>query len=309
LKFHEPVLVAEVLDALRVKEIAHSKKATRGKFIDATLGLGGHTIPMVKAGAYVLGIDADLDSLETARERLELACPSSDISDNMGRSFVLAHGNFKEIGKIAKDNGFVGIDGVLFDLGISSYQLERKNIGLSFQDQSALLDMRIDPNSNGVKASDLLKVLNEGQLTELFATTLEKYRARLIAKAIVTERTKSEIRKVGDFLYTIRGIIRPKNRLDPATLPFLALRIAVNNEVENLRVALPQAYDLIIPGGRLVVISFHSGEDITVKNFFRQKKAELKAVLVTKKPIKPDLSEIEINSRARSAKMRILEKV
>ena len=168
-ELHEPVLLNEVLEALRVKEIARSKKAC---YIDATVGLGGHTREIVKAGARVLGIEADLYSLEIARERLKEACPTLESDDHFQGSFILTHGNFIEIEKIAKDNGFESVEGILFDLGISSFQLEGKNAGFSFQDPLAPLDMRIDPVSNKVKASDLLKVLNETQLIELFTVVL-----------------------------------------------------------------------------------------------------------------------------------------
>ena len=304
-KLHEPVLVSEVLEALRVKEIARSKLAC---YIDATVGLGGHTLEIFKAGTRVLGIEADPDSLEIARKRLKEACPPTFSLHERG-SFKLAHGNFKEIESIAKDNEFENVDGVLFDLGISSFQLGGKNVGFSFQDSSAPLDMRMDPTSNEVKASDLLKVLNETQLTELFAVVITTGKSKLVAKAIVRERAKKEIQTVGDFLYTIRAIFRPKKEQNVATLPFLALRIAVNSELENIKIALPAAFNVLGSGGRLVVISFHSGEDRIVKHFFIAKEKEGIARLVTGKPILPSYQEIQINPRARSAKMRILEKI
>src|SRR3989344_358747 len=305
-ELHEPVLLNEVLEALRVKEIARSKKAC---YIDATVGLGGHTREIVKAGARVLGIEADLYSLEIARERLKEACPTLESDDHFQGSFILTHGNFIEIEKIAKDNGFESVEGILFDLGISSFQLEGKNAGFSFQDPLAPLDMRIDPVSNKVKASDLLKVLNETQLIELFTVVLNTAKSRLVAKAIVRERAKKDIQTVGDFLYTIRGIFRPKRGQNVATLPFLALRIAVNSELENLKITLPAAFNLLNLGGKLVVICFHSGEDRIVKHFFITKEKKGVARLLTKKPIVPSYEEIQRNPRARSAKMRILEKI
>jgi len=303
-KIHEPVLLGEVVDALRVKDLAHLKKA---HFIDATLGLGGHSLEICKAGGNVLGIEADEESLEIARKRLMKVCPPTFSSHERG-SFTLVHGNFRDLKEIALKERFDRVDGILFDLGISSYQLATKVKGFSFQDLDAYLDMRFDRISQEVTAQDLLKVLNVGQLIELFRVTMPKGVARALSKRIVEARKIREIKTVGDFLEIIKPKFRSKPKLNPSTLPFLALRIAVNSELDNLRQALPQALELLKAGGRLVVISFHSGEDGLVKNFFKESQDSERGLIITKKPIFPEKKEIATNPRARSAKMRILQK-
>lgn len=303
-ELHKPVLLSEVLEGLRVKELAHLKKAN---FIDATLGLGGHTVEIVKNGGNALGIEADNETLEIARERLKLACPPTFRTNERG-FYNLVLGNFRDIDKIAKVNGFNSVDGVLFDLGISSYQLGEKR-GFSFQDKSAPLDMRIDPRVAAVKASDLLMLLDAKKLSQVFETTLPRGTSKIIASNIVRKRKEKELKTVGDFLETISGVFRSRDKIHHATLPFLALRIAVNSEIENLREALPKAFELLKPGARLVVISFHSGEDFVVKNFFRREESDGRARILTKKPMVPGEHEVLENPRARSAKMRIIEKI
>ena len=303
---HKPVMVREVTNALHIKNQA--------RFIDATLGLGGHTLGIIETGGNVLGIEADEESLEIARKRLMEACPGGyrmvpvpPPSLTRG-SFTLIHGNFRDLKEIALKEGFDQVDGILFDLGISSYQLARKAKGFSFQDPNAPLDMRLDRVSQEVTATDLLKVLNVGQLIELFRTTMPEGVARALSKRIIEVRKISEIKTVGDFLEIIEPKFRLKPKLHPSTLPFLALRIAVNSELDNLKQALPQALELLKAGGRLVVISFHSGEDGLVKNFFKEFQDSERGLIITKKPIFPEKKEIATNPRARSAKMRILQK-
>jgi 16S rRNA (cytosine1402-N4)-methyltransferase len=164
--------------------------------------------------------------------------------------------------------------------------------GFSFSDPEASLDMRLDPSTQGIKASDLLNALREDQLTDLFETTMEKGAAGWLARRVLDKRP---IATVENFLEACQGL-RGKPGLNSATLPFLALRIAVNSELDNLRVVLPKAYELLEEGGKLIVISFHSGEDRVVKNF-------ISGMLV-----KPSEEEIEKNPRARSAKMRVITK-
>ncbi len=306
-RLHEPVLLDEVVRYLRVEKIAHLKKD--GLIIDATLGLGGHSIAICAKGASVLGIEADSKSLEVARINFEKACPSADVKKNIWRKYKLVHGNFKDIDKIAKKFGFENVDGILFDLGLSSYQLTLGNRGFSFANSEAFLDMRIDPQSQLVKASDLLNFLDEKKLRIVFSRVLDLKTARLISKSVIRERKYKKIEKVGDFLEIVNKVVPKTRDINKATLPFLALRIAVNSEFENLKEALPKAFALLKKGGRLVVISFHSGEDRIVKNFFKEAFKKGSAKILTKKPIVPSDAEIKSNPASRSAKMRVLEKL
>jgi 16S rRNA (cytosine1402-N4)-methyltransferase len=274
-KYHEPVMTVEVL--------AHLNKAK--SVIDATLGTGGHTLKLLEAGVRVLGIESDPEILEIAQERLAKFNP------------LLAHGNFKDIDRIAKENGFNKVDGILFDLGVSNLQLMNEGRGFSFSNPSAELDMRIDRNSQEVTGAILLNVLRKDQLEEMFSRVQDSSSARWLTKRVLEKREITPIKKVGDFLDICEGL-RGKARLNPATLPFLALRIAVNSEIENLKEALPKAYDLLEVGGKLLVISFHSKEEEIVKSFSKEFMG----------PIKPTMNEVNNNPRARSAELFVLTK-
>jgi 16S rRNA (cytosine1402-N4)-methyltransferase len=304
-EFHEPVLKDEVLEALRVGEGAHLKNCL---FIDATLGLGGHSIEILRKGGRILGIDADAHFLEIARKNLMQACPPPLFSKKRGQ-FKLVHGNFRNIDKIVKRFGSDKICGILFDLGVSSPQLTSQTRGFSFQSKQSLLDMRIDRKTHSVTAANLLNCLGESQLAGLFNSVLSRNQSRKLAKRIVLKRKSQRIKTVGDFLEIACGTCKSKSKLHPATLPFMALRIAVNSELENLKEALPKAFGLLANGGRLVIISFHSGEDVIVKKFFKDRQLSGLAKMVNKKPIVPSEIEKSNNPRARSAKMRILEKI
>jgi 16S rRNA (cytosine1402-N4)-methyltransferase len=305
-KLHDPVLRYEVVEVLEVKSKAHLKKYP--KYIDATAGLGGHVIEIVKLGGSVLGVDADWQSLKLAEMEINKACPSH-LSRKVGR-YKLVHGNFRDIKEIADKNGFLEVEGILFDLGISKLQISSASKGFSFLDESAPLDMRMDQTEQAVKAADLLNVLNIGQLEALFTRVLSKRASKKIAKEIVLNRGFKKFEKVGDFLRAVSKVIGESRvrGLHPATLPFLALRIAVNSEIENLEGALPSSFDLLGKKGRLVVISFHSGEDRVVKEFFRKMELKGEGKIVFKKPIVPKKVEVERNPSARSAKMRVIEK-
>ena len=284
--YHESVMVSEVMKAL------HIEKAC--KYIDATLGTGGHTLEIANLGGTVLGIDMDPAMITIAAARI-------------GDKAVLARGNFTDIDKIAPDHGFDKVSGILFDLGVSNIHLKSELRGFSFENPEAELDMRVDPDSQGVKASDLLNVLREDQMRAMFEVTLEPGAAKWLTDRVITFRAGGPIKTVSDMLGICKGLKTGKRVLNEATLPFLALRIAVNSELDNLKVALPKAYGLLTKGGRLVVISFHSGEDEIVKDFFREKQNQGDK-LITFKPIAPGEDEKEANRRARSAKMRVLEK-
>ncbi len=304
---HIPVLVSEVLKAFGKPKFAHSKRSI--KIIDATVGLGGHSIALVKSGYEVLGIDSDRSMLEEASDHLRKACPAFLYNNEKERPYKLVYGNFRDIDRLAKVNGFDAVSGILLDLGVSSPQLTSSDRGFSFQYPTADLDMRLDRESQSLKGSDLLNFLRQDQLIELFQKVISKSLAKKISLEIVKQREIRKITQVGDFLNLIKKVIKNSKGLDPATLPFLALRMAVNSEIENLEATLPKAFEILDKQGKLVIISFHSGEDKVVKRFFRQMSEKGLGEIYTRKPIKPKFEEIVKNPRARSAKMRILEKI
>lgn len=287
-KFHESVLVREVTESLHIQK--------NRKYIDATAGNGGHMAAIIDAGGSVLGIDLDPKMIEIAGKRLESY-----------KNFKLVNGNFTSIDNIAEKYSWTPVSGILFDLGVTNIHLKDLERGFSFENTEAQLDMRIDPITQGVRASDLLNALREDQLINLFGVTLEPGAARWITGRVLHSRIIKPISTVGDMLEICEGLKTGKTKVRAETLPFLALRIAVNGELDNLRVALPKAYGLLEKGGRLVVISFHSGEDSIVKDFMNSKKAE-GSKLITFRPITAGETELEVNRRARSAKMRVLEK-
>ncbi len=278
--YHESVMTREVIENLHIK--------SQAKYIDATLGTAGHTLEIAKQGGSVLGIEADPEMLAIAKKRLEDTCPTPK----------LVLGNFIDIDKIAHKEGFEKVSGILFDLGVSNIHLTDTSRGFSFGNSEADLDMRLNPEAQGVKASDLLNLLRKDQLTDLFMVTLDPGPSRWLSKRIMDFRKDKPISTVSDLLEICKGLKTGKKTLNEATLPFLALRIAVNSELDNLKNVLPKAYDLLEEGGRLVVITFHSQEDKIVKEFFG-KKGEY---------IVPSQSEIGNNPRSRSAKMRVLQR-
>ncbi len=288
---HEPVLVKEVVEALHIKKT--------GCYIDATLGAAGHAIRVVKAGGKLLGIEADPNMLKIARKNLEETCS--------GFFFETRLGNFKDIDKIAKESGFTKVNGIFFDLGISRLHYKVWPRGFSFSDKTADLDMRLDAKSQNTTAADLLKVLRKDQLTALFAPITGKGKAQKLAQKIILVRQEKEIKKVADLLEIVGQ--QKRGRTHPATEIFLSLRIAVNSELENLKEALPKAFSLLEKEGKLLVISFHSLEDALVKSFFREMADQKKAKIVNKKPIIPSAGEVGLNPSARSAKLRVLEKI
>lgn len=278
--YHETVLVEEVIEGLHIKNQA--------KYIDATLGNGGHTIEILKHGGQVLGIERDPEMLKIARERI-----ASEEIENC----KLVIGNFVDIQTIAKENDWQPVVGIVFDLGVTNLHLKSLERGFSFENPEAVLDMRLDSNTQGVKAADLLNVLREDQLEEMFAAVMESGSARWMTKRVVEKRNQTLIKTAGDLIEICKGLKTGKSGINEATLPFLALRIAVNGELDNLKIALQKSFELLEKGGWLVVISFHSGEDKIVKEFMEYSKL-----------IIPSGEELETNRRARSAKMRIIQK-
>ncbi|EKD99528.1 MAG: S-adenosyl-methyltransferase MraW [uncultured bacterium] len=289
--YHTPVLLKEVLEALQIK--------ADGKYIDCTLGDGGHTLEILKLGGHVLGIDIDETAGKRALGRIQ--------TEGLAKNFTLAHGNFANIEKIASENGFEQVNGILFDLGYSSYQLTREELGLSFLEDQPL-DMRLD-KTLGVTAADLVNALPAKDLAHLFFEYSDERMANRFAKAIVEARSLKKFNTTKDLSDLLASVAPPgyeHGRIHPATRVFQALRIAVNGEIDNLKNSLPRAARLLLPGGRMTVISFHSLEDKTVKQFGRGVRACLK--VVTEKPLVPSEEEVLANARSRSAKLRVFEK-
>ena len=285
--YHKPVLLDETLESLDVKE--------GSKYIDGTLGQAGHAIEILKRGGLVLGIDVDESSLKSAKERIE--------KEDLEKGFIGVQGNFKNIEKIASENGFGQVSGILLDLGYSSFELEEGSLGLSFQ-KNEPLDMRLD-KTLGVTAGDLVNTLPEEQLEKIIRNYSGEKMAKRISKAIVDSRSVKRIQTTKDLADLIKSETPPnyeKGRIHPATRTFQALRIAVNDELENLRLTLPRAARLLLPNGVMVIISFHSLEDSIVKDFGRGAQPILRPLY--KKPVVPGDEEVKNNTRARSAKLR-----
>lgn len=291
--YHVPVLLNEVIKFLEVKP---------GKrFIDATIGGGGHTEAILKAGGLVLGIDQDEEAINEVKRRLWNYIEKGQL--------IVEKGNFKNLERTAKDNNFTAVDGILFDLGVSTHQLEAPDRGFSFN-SDAPLDMRMD-KALKVTATDLVNGLNKGELYELFTKLGEEHYARPISQAIVRARNIKPITRCNELAAIVLSV-RRRGRLDrthPATRVFQALRIAVNDELNALRTVLIEAIGLTTRGGRIAVISFHSLEDRIVKIFFRTCEKESKLKLLRDKPIIPEDKEKEENPKSRSAKLRIAEKI
>jgi 16S rRNA (cytosine1402-N4)-methyltransferase len=286
---HLPVLLEEAIEALAVRP--------GGRYIDCTLGAGGHALAILERsspGGQLLGIDADPEAIAAARVRLEA----------YQNSTLLINDNFANLRTIATKYDFSPVHGILFDLGLSSLQLEGSGRGFSFQ-RDEPLDMRLSPTQE-TTAADILNTLPEAKLAQLIRTSGEERHSHRIARHIVRERPiKTTLQLVG---VIERAVGSRRGRIHPATRTFQALRIAVNQELEHLPSALEQASSLLGLGGRLVVISYHSLDDRMVKHFMQEaKKAHFK--LVYKKVITPSLAEVHFNPRSRSAKLRAAERI
>jgi len=265
------------------------------------LGAGGHSLEIVKRGGIVLGIDQDKDAIEEVKSRIQ----NSEF--RIGEEITIVQGNFSKIAQIAKENGFERVAGILFDIGVSSHQLDTNERGFSFMSQGPL-DMRMDTNL-GVSAADLVNGLTKGELIELFTKYGEEYNAKKIAEAIAQARETNPIRTTTELADIISQIVPKSGKIHPATKVFQALRIAVNDELNSLEQGLRQAAELLDSNGRLVVITFHSLEDRIVKKTFEELEEGKLGKVITDKPIVPTDEEIIANRRARSAKMRIFQKL
>jgi 16S rRNA (cytosine1402-N4)-methyltransferase len=308
---HLPVLAQEVVTMLA--------PASGSLQIDATVGGGGHTERILEAtspGGRLLGLDADAAAIARVRARLA----------RFGDRLVLRHANFREVGRVAPDAGFGHVDGLLFDLGLSSYQLADPERGFSFR-ATGRLDMRFD-TSRGAPAADLLATLDADELTALFKRYGEEPFAGRIARAIVNARATAPIQAADELAELVQRVVpgtpRGRRRVHPATRVFQALRIAVNAELDALEEALAAGVDLLRPGGRLVVLSYHSLEDRIVKRFIAAERKgctcppELPVCVCGRNPrlrrlgppsITPSAAEIAANPRSRSARLRAAERL
>jgi 16S rRNA (cytosine1402-N4)-methyltransferase len=309
---HLPVLVEEVMSML--------SPAPDSLQIDATVGGGGHTERILEAttpGGRLLGLDADGAAIARVAGRLQ---------PRFGDRLVLRQANFRELRTVAPDAGFGTVDGMLFDLGLSSFQLADRERGFGFR-TGGPLDMRFD-TSRGVPAAELLATLDAAELTALFRRYGEERQAPRIARTIVAERKTEPIATAEDLAALVERVApgnpRVRRRIHPATRVFQALRIAVNEELEALQDGLAAAVDLLRPGGRLVVLSYHSLEDRIVKRFIAAERRgcvcppELPVCvcgrnprlrLVTRPSLTPSAAEIAANPRARSARLRAAERL
>ncbi len=293
-KFHIPVMLTEVLEYLNL---------SAGKIIvDATIGTGGHSLAIlerISPDGRLIGIDRDEESLDIAKERLPEA-----------GNCEFAQSNFTDIDKVLKRMNIKKVDGILFDLGISSFQLDDPQRGFSFQCEGPL-DMRLDRMSS-ISAYDLLNNLTEEEISTLIRNFGEERWHNRIARFLVREREKQSIAttlQLSDIVVKAIPYRYRYRRIHPATRTFQALRIAVNRELESLELALEKAVNLLNKGGRLCVISFHSLEDRIVKFNFRKNASAGLINIITPKPLPPKQDEVKNNPSSRSAKLRVAERL
>ena len=293
---HVPVLLKEAIDFLAIKR--------GGTYLDATVGLGGHSHEIAKrlgAPGHLIGFDKDPAALGRAQEKLAV------LSDDERPQITLMHGSFAEAGERVAP---ASLDGMMADLGVSSLQLGDPTRGFSFQAEGPL-DMRMNPMS-GETAEQVVNHIDERELADVIYEFGEERRSRRIARAIVRSRP---IRTTKQLVEVVSAAARSMNwkheriRIHPATRTFQALRIFVNRELDDLKALLEAAPRLLKPGGRLVVISFHSLEDRIVKDALREGATRGWYQVLTKKPLIASEEEIDRNSRSRSAKMRAAERV
>jgi len=296
-KLHIPVMLREVIDYLNPRP---------GKIIvDATLGTGGHSFEILKRitpGGKLIGIDRDEDSLAICRKRL------SEFSS----SCEFVHGNFVDLDQILEKLGIDKIDGIVFDLGISTYQLKDPERGFSFQ-QEGPLDMRLDKSSY-ISAYDLVNNLNESEISNMLWSFGEERWHNRIARLLVEERRNQPISTTSQLANLVMRAIpyryrKGYYRIHPATRTFQAVRIAVNRELEILETAVKKAVAILGKKAKICVISFHSLEDRVIKHTFRALKADGLIDIVTAKPLTPAPSEVIANPSSRSSKFRVAERI
>jgi len=293
MRFHKPVMVDEVIRYLQPEK--------GDIMVDCTVGTAGHSYEIAKLilpQGRLIAIDQDEEVLAFTRKRLKEF-----------KNYQIVHQNFKNIDLILEELGLKKgeIDGFLFDLGVSSFQLDSPERGFSFR-FSGYLDMRMN-RENSVTAFDLVNNLTAEELERIFREYSQERYARRIAKAIIKAREKETISTTIQLADIIKRAVPTRTSIHPATRVFQALRIVVNQELESLSSALKKAVEFLKPGGRICVISFHSGEDRIVKNEFRHFAQSRLLNIITKKPVLPSAQEITANPRVRSAKLRVGERI
>jgi 16S rRNA (cytosine1402-N4)-methyltransferase len=292
---HITVMLNEAVEYLQVKA---------GEwYVDGTFGRGGHTEKILSEGGKVIAFDFDQESIDRGQDKFAKEIKNGDL--------ILVRENFDKLSAVVENNNKLGkISGVLFDFGTSTDQLMSIERGFSFENSNADLDMRMDDRL-GVKASDLLKVLTTKELTKIFQEFGGESKARGIAKNIERIKTNdiNSLETVGALVKAVEKTYGPKRgKIHPATKVFQALRIVVNDEINNIEKALPQALKVLKPAGRIVTIAFHEGEDRLAKQTFNQWEATGKGKKVTNKAIKPTEEELTKNPRSRSARLRSFER-
>lgn len=305
---HTPVLLNECLEGLNIKP--------DGIYVDGTLGGGGHSGEILKklTTGKLIAFDKDSDALNSTSQKLK------DFEDKV----IYVKSDFKNMYEIIKEKGFDGVDGILLDLGVSSYQIDTPERGFSYRFDS-LLDMRMDKDSD-FSAYDVVSKYSREDLIKIIYNYGEEIFAKNIVNKIIEKRELSPIETTGQLVEIIESAIPNKHKIrgSVAKKTFQAIRIEVNKELEGLEIAINQMVDLLNKGGRLAIITFHSLEDRIVKNVFRERSSNCicdktipfcvcnhiaDGVLVNKKPIVSTKEELEINKRSSSAKLRILEKL
>ncbi len=308
---HVPVLLQEVIDGLQLQAGTNC--------IDGTVGAGGHAeaiLQLTGPDGKLIGFDRDAGALALAGERLA----------QFGERFIAVHDSYANLSEHAQELAQLGpVGAILVDLGLSSMQLDSQERGFAFRHPEAGLDMRFD-QTRGETAAELLNTRTEEELAVLFREYGEVRRSQRLAEAIVEGRERQSYETVRDLLMVVERVLprNPRGRTNPATTVFQALRIAVNTELAELKRFLPLAVERLVPGGRLAVISFHSLEDRMVKHFFREAAADCvcpvelpecrcdkqpSVKVLTRRPIIASEAELATNPRARSAKLRIVEKI
>ncbi|MCC7469946.1 MAG: 16S rRNA (cytosine(1402)-N(4))-methyltransferase RsmH [Bacteroidetes bacterium] len=295
---HTTVLLKESIDNLNL--------ASGDTVIDGTLGAGGHSEEMCErfgVGVNIIALDLDSDAIERSKMRF----------NNKACNITYVLSNFKDFDAVLKQKGLVSVDGILLDLGFSSDQLELSGRGFSFKkDEPLKMTLKKEKDQNDFDAQDIVNNWDEEDIANVLYGYGEERFARRIAREIVEVRENSPIKTTTDLATIITNAVPlfyRHGRINPVTKTFQALRIAVNNELSNLQEVLPKGVASLSSGGRFAIITFHSLEDRMVKNFFRNMERDGLVKIITKKPITPSEEEIQNNPRARSAKLRVIEKI
>ena len=287
---HKPVLFEETLRYLELQPGM--------TVVDGTMGGGGHSeaiLERIGASGTLVGLDQDEEAIERCRERFK---------DK--KNVHVVHANYREMNEVLNGLQLSRVNAVLLDIGISSFQIDEAERGFSFQKEGPL-DMRMN-KTEGPTAADLVNTLPSKELDKILFEWGEERHARKITRIICDRRAKKRFETTLDLAQTIEKAVPRQGRLHPATRTFQGLRIAVNDELGALEDGLRFGFESLVSGGRMAVISFHSLEDRLVKNYFRDKMQSGESFLINKKPITPTVDEIRLNSRSRSAKLRVIEK-